>query len=536
MNLLNRGLAFTVFASILLFASCKKMEFDKIAKGAWNPNLAVPLAYSNFGVYDILALKDSNDLVVINPSTGALALVYKGDVFSVGAQTLVDIQDVNQSKSFNFSDLNVAPAASFNGSVTSNNTETLNFNVGGAELHDVNIKSGVLNLNVSTNLKHDLTCVITFPNLKINGTPVSTTVSLNYTGSVPHTGTGTVNLSNAVADFTLGNTTFNKLNANISTTVNGTGQSIVGTENLNVNFGFNNVLFKNATGYFGQNNMGISGDTVLLKLFQNATSGYFELVNPKVKFIAENSFGFPIRMNFTGLKTINVSNGNQFPLTGFPTVFNIAGANSIGQSANSYFELNTTNTNNLSSVVSSTPKYFVFSANAQSNPAGNVLPLNFISDTSKLKIRTEVELPLEGSAYGFELKDTVEFNFNEDVSELESVMFRLNIDNGFPVELKSQIIFLDQNYLPVFTVFNTPESVVLPALVNASGRVNQRTKKITDIHLTAAQIALLPNVKHLLINAVSQTLNGPSGLVVKIYDDYTLNLKLGLQVQAKIQL
>ena len=162
--------------------------------------------------------------------------------------------------------------------------------------------------------------------------------------------------------------------------------------------------------------------------------------------------------------------------------------------------------------------------------------MNFITDSSKLKIRTEVELPLEGSAYGFELRDTVEFNFNEDVSQLETVMFRLNVDNGFPVDLKSQIVFLDQNYLPVFVVFNTPESVVTSASVNAAGRVNQRSTKITDIHLTPAQIALLPNVKHLLIKAVSQTLNGPSGLVVKIYDDYTLSLKLGLQVQGKIKL
>lgn len=536
MNLLNKGLASYLCLSILLFASCKKMDFDKIAKGAWNPNLAVPLAYANFGVYDILAMKDSNDLVVIDQNTGALALVYKGDVFSVDAESLVNIQDLTVSKSLNFSSLNAIPAAAFNGTVSSNNSETLNFNAGTAEIHEVKFKAGVLTMNVSSNLKHDVTCVITFPNMKVNGTPVSTTVSLNYTGTVPTTGTTTVNLSDAVADLTLGNTTFNKMNATMVTTITGSGQPIVGTENVTVGFGFSNMLFENAKGYFGQNNLGITGDTVLLKLFQNSTAGYFELVNPKIRFFADNSFGFPIRMNFSGLKTINISNGNQYPLVGYPTVFNIAAASAMGQSANSLFELNTSNTSNLSTVVSSTPKYFVFSANAQSNPAGNVPPLNFITDTSKLKIRTEVELPLEGSAYGFELKDTVDFNFNEDVSQLETVMFRLNIDNGFPVELKSQIIFLNDNYQPIFTIFNTPESVVTSALVNSAGRVNERSKKITDIHLTDAQIRLLPSAKYLLINAVSQTLNGPSGLVVKIYDDYTLNLKLGLQVKGKVQL
>ena len=536
MNHLTKNLTFVACASMLFLASCKKLEFDKIATGAWNPNLAVPVAHAKFGVYDILALKDSTDLVVVEPSTGALALIYKGDIISLDAASLVNIQDLNQTASLNFAALNAIPSPGFNSVVTSNNTQTLNFNVGGAELHQAKLKSGSLQLNVSSNLAHDITSVITFPNMTKNGLPVSITVNLAYTGTVPHNGTASVNLSGALADFTLGNTTFNQMNATIATTITGSGQPILGTENLQVEFGFTSVNFENARGYFGQNNMGISGDTVLLKLFQNSPSGYFELVNPKIRFIADNSFGFPVRINFSDLKTINVSNGNQYPLGGYPTVFNIAGASAIGLSEISNFELTTANTTNLTTVVSSVPKYFVFAANAQSNPNGNVAPLNFITDESKLKIRTEVELPLEGSAYGFEVKDTVEFNFNEDVSQLETVMFRLNIDNGFPVDLKAQIVFLDQNHLPVFTVFNTPESLVTAALVNSIGRVNQRTTKITDIHLSAAQIALLPNVKHLLIRAISQTLNGPSGQVIKLYDDYTLNLKLGLQVEGKVKL
>src|SRR5690554_1298008 len=133
MNLLkNKGLALLICLNIFLLASCKKLEFDKIAKGAWSPNLAVPLAYSNFDVYDILAMEDSTDLVVVNPSTGSMALVYKGDVFSVGAQTILNIQNVNQSKNLNSDDLDATPAAEFNGTLTSTNTEILNFNAGSA--------------------------------------------------------------------------------------------------------------------------------------------------------------------------------------------------------------------------------------------------------------------------------------------------------------------------------------------------------------------------------------------------------------------
>lgn len=536
MNRLTIKLVFAVLSVALLFASCNKFEFDKIAKGAWNPNLAVPLAHANFGVYDILASEDTTDLVVIDPNSGALALVYKGDVFSVNAESLLDIQDINQSTNLDFSDLNTPPSAAFSGMVTSTNNEDFTFNVGSSELHQAKLKSGNILLSISSDLAHDITCNITFPNIKMNGTPVVLTVSLNYSGTTPQTATSTVSLIGALADFTLGNTVFNELNAIIETTINGTGQPVVGTEGINIDFGFSNLNFENARGYFGQNNLGVSGDTVLLKLFQNTTNGFFELVNPKINFIAENSFGFPIRLNFSDLKTINISNGTEYPLAGFPSIFNIQNAGTMGQTTTSHFELNTTNTNNLSTLISSVPKYFVYSAIAQSNPDGNIAPLNFITDEGQLKVRTEVELPLEGSAYGFELKDTFNFNFKEDVTQLESVMFRLNIDNGFPIELKSEIVFLDHNHNPVFTVFNTPEALISSALVDNSGRVNQRTKKTTDIHLSATQILLLQNVEYIMIKAVSQTLNGTSGQVVKIYDDYTLDLKLGLQVEGKIQL
>lgn len=536
MDFLTKSLGYIACASIFLFTSCNKFEFDKIAKGAWNPNLAVPIAHSSFGVYDILALQDSTDLVVIDPNTGAIALVYKGEILTIDAGQLVNIQDKNESLNLNLTELNAPPIPSFNASVTSNNSQNFVFDAGQSELHNLTFKTGALDINVSTDLAHDVTCVVTFPDLIKNGNAVSAAVSLDYTGSTPQNRNATINLTEAFADFTMGNTTFNELEAIIETTITGTGQPINNSESITIDFAFTNLDFKNAEGYFGQNNLGISGDSVLLKLFQNANNGYFELVDPKITFFAENSFGFPIQMGFSNLKTVNVNTGAEVLLSGFPSVFNINSANAIGQTTVSQLELNTTNTTNLSNLVSSVPKYFVYSANAQSNPNGNVPPLNFISENSQMKIRTEVELPLEGFAYGFELKDTVDFNFNEDVSQLESVMFRLNIDNGFPVELKSQIIFLDDNYSPVFTAFNTPESVVLPAQVDNAGKVNQRVKKITDINLTQVQIAQLPSVKYILINAVSQTLNGPSGQIIKLFDDYTLDLKLGLQVQGKIDL
>lgn len=521
---------------MLLFSSCKKIDVDKIASGAWNPNFAVPIAYSNFSAADILAQTDSTDLVVVDPNTGAIALVYKTDIYSFDAESVIELQDVSESLNLDFPVLNVATAPSFNGSATSNNNELITFNASGAELHQVDFKSGTININISANVEHDLSFVITFPELLLNGSPISETVTLNYPGSVPHSGTATFDLSNVLGDLTLGSAPFNEISANIETTITGTGQPITGNENINVDFEISNLDINNAVGYFGQFDLGIPGDSVLLKIFENSSNGYFEIVNPKINFFAENSFGFPVRLNFSDLKTVDVENGIEYPLTGFPSVFDISSPASMGQSSTSVLELNSNNTANLSTIISSVPKYFVYSGNVMSNPNGNVAPLNFITDQSYLKIRTEVEMPLEGSAYGFEFKDTLDFDFSEDLSELKSVMFRLNIDNGFPAELKAQVVFLDENYNPLLTIFNTPESLVLSASVDNNGDVIQKSKKITDITLNELEIQQLQGAKYILINAVSQTLNGPSGQVVKLYDHYNLDFKLGVQVQGKIEL
>lgn len=533
----NRNLIAFLLLVMGTLPACKKIEFDKLAQNAWNPNLAIPLAHANFGVYDILARQDSTDIVVIDNTTGAIALVYKGEVVSYDAQSIVQLNDQSAQTLLSLTDLNLVALPALSGSISTNNSDNIPFITNaGVEIHTVDFRNGTLNLALSTSLPHDVTVVLTFPDLKFNNVPVSRTINLTYTGGIPQTSSSSIDLTNVIGDFTLGNTTVNTFKVNCQTTITGTGQPVVGNENIQIDFNLSNLAFENVRGYFGQQNLGISNDTILMRIFETASTGYFELINPKVKFIVDNSFGFPARINFSEIKTINVATGQEFALTSFPNVFDVNAPAAMGQTTTSTLELNTTNTPNLATVITPVPKYFYFAASAQSNPNGQTADLNFIEADSKFKVRTEVELPLEGLAYGFELKDTVTFKFNEDVSVIESVMFRINVDNGFPADFKTQLLFLDQNYSPLFTIFNTPEAVIQAALVDNGGKVNQNTIKITDATLSPAQISQLNEVKYVLINGVAQSLDGTNGQIVKFYDSYKLGLKLGMQIQGKVGL
>lgn len=530
----KRFVLFSAMA-ILLFG-CKKLEFDKIAATAWNPNLAVPLAYSTFGVYDILAVADSTDLVITDPNTGELSLVYRGELYSNTAQEIVQLP--NQSANFNLTptDLALVPAISFpNGqTIQASSTDQIQFTPNaGVELHALQLKAGNLTIELSTQLKHNVELVLTLPNFTQNGSPITRTITLDYTGAVPQTSSVSINLQDAQADLTLGGTTVNTFEVETSVTVTGTGQPITGTESVSMDLSMAGLEFENATGYFGQQNFAVSNDSILIKLFQNASAGYFELTNPRVDFIIENSFGFPGRLNLSNLKTINANTGQEFPLTGYPSVVNITAPTNMGQVSTTTLQLNSSNTANMNALVSSVPKYFYFEGSALSNPDGQTSNLNFIEDDSRLRVRGELELPLEGFAYGFALKDTIDFNLGTDIDLIQYVMFRLIVDNGFPVDLAAQMKFMDQNYTPLFSVFNTPSTLVEAALVDGNGKVTQRTKKVNDIVLTESQVALLSQVKYLEIEGIAQTLNGPNGQVVKLYDDYSIFVKLSMQVEGK---
>lgn len=523
---------------LLLLNSCKKYEDLKIAKTAWNPNLAVPIGYASFGVYDILATQDSTDLIIIDPNTGAIALNYSSEIFSFDASQIAGIGNVNQSFSVSLADLGIPASPSFNGNANSIKTEVLALTApNGEELHTIFFKTGIFDLHCETTLKHDLNVTITLLDIEQNSTPISRNFMMTYSGTVPQVQDLQIDLTDALADFTNNGTSFNETRVQIQVSVLGTGNEISGTEDLSMDLSSSNLTYHNITGYIGQQTVAQVADSVLLRVFQNATDGTFELTNPKITFTIDNSFGFPIDVNLANLKTINVSTGQETNLLNYPTTIDVAAPTVIGQNAITVFELNNQNTSNLSSVISPTPKYFYYEIDAIANPDGQTANLNFVDENSRCIINTEVDMPLEGFAYGFHITDTLDFNQfdNKNVDLIDYVMFRLIVDNGFPVTLGTQITAIDENGTELFSLFNQVENIVEGAPVDAAGKVTSELRKISDITLTSAQIAMLGQTKKIIVYGEASTTNSDIQEVVKFYDSYKIGIKLALQIQAQTQ-
>ncbi len=521
--------------------SCKKIskysDPSLISPSSWDPQFAVPIAFAEFGVYDVLArTNDTTDVVVIDPNSGQIALVYKGEVTSINAEDIIALPVISEQITTTTSDLGMVTVPAFSGTVSAQSTQANTFSVANnVEFNTISFKAGGISLSFTSDLKHDIDIIITFPYLLKNGVPLSTTLSGVYTtGSV--TASASIDLTGVTGNFTNAGSTVNTIVMETNILVNGTGEEVIGTESIVLDANVTNPAYRNATGYFGQQSLGNYSDSILIKVFNTSTDGYFELTNPKVKLEMINSFGFPVDIVLSNLQSVNVNTGIALPLNGYPNPISILSPTVLGESKTTTIELNNTNTTNISSIISPAPKYFSFDVNGISNPNGPSPNLNFIQDTSRFRINAELELPLEGFAYGFEVSDTVEFNFNEDPSQIEAVNFRIIVDNGFPIDVSTEIIFVDANYQPLFNLTEGFELVVASGSTNDEGIVISTTEKISDLTVVKSNISKLVNAKHVILRADMETKNGQANEVIKILDSYRIGLKLGMNIKLNINL
>ena len=529
----NKKGLFGILFILVFFFSCKKLDFNKISTaGTWNPNIAVPLAFGEFGVYDILARTDSTDLVVIDPETGKIALVYRGDLFAIEAKDIIQLQDVSEEYGIDVNDLGIPPSPSFSGTVSETISETFIIDTDtDTEIHEVTYSQGQLRLTVNSTFNHNVNATVVFPTMLKNGAPVE--FELNLTGASNEV--NTIDLEGVVVDFTVNGTTTNTFEVVSEIEVTGTGGPISGNERIDVDLELLNIDFLSVFGYYGQVGKPIQ-DSILLRVFEEVRDGFFQFTDPKVYLELQSSFGIPMNVDLDELKTIVTQTGEDLPLQGYPTPIQVNSPSNLGEIATTLIQLDKTNTSNIETIVTPTPKFFYYDATVNLNPMGPTNNLNFVKNTSELILKSEVELPLEGFAYGFSLRDTFDFDVGTDLEEADAidyVMFRLNIDNGFPVDIDAQVVFMDENYNTVFTAFDDQEDIALSALTDNTGKVTQSTKKITDILLDRDKIELLDQVVYFELIGFGETKNGPAEEIVKIFDDYKINMRLGVQIEGR---
>lgn len=533
-----------LFVSVLFLESCVKdmMSFDKLTSTEWNPQFAIPVVNSRLDVYRTLANADTSDLIIIDPNTGLLALIYEGTLVSYNAQDIVKLPDTTYSKSYTMPFGNIGPFQSTVGA-TYTMEETFDFVFAPnaeTKIDSIILKSGFLDLNISSDFMHSAMLNVSIPGLKKDGVAFSKNITINYVASTPVTSQNRYDLTGYTFDMTKNGSTFNTLQVIYSAVLTSSGNPVSSSDNFTITKSLSGMAFSRVYGYFGQKAISIDTDSVNLRIFNSAINGYFELTDPKIKVIVDNSFGFPLDVTFTQLNSVNMSTGQVTPimLSGFPNPFsvNYPSVSEVGSTKVTNLQIDKSNSN-VNILINPTPKYIVHTIEAVSNPDGAPTSSNFITDQSKMTIRTEVELPLVGFGKNLIFQDTLPMALEGSMFEqVESILFRINIDNGFPFNAEMQLYFTDENFVVIDSLMGADREIIASAPVDANGRSSGITNKTTDITYDRERAEKFFNAKYAIVWAKGNTPNSQNNSVVKFYEDYFMNVRLGMNVKAGLKL
>lgn len=492
------------------------------------PTLAVPIADSKLSVYDILARADSNELVIIDTS-GLLSLKYESDLLSVSAQDIVQLPSVNQNFQITPGATNVPPSGQ---QIELTGSENVNLNFGSIDLHQMNLKEGLVTFNFTSTIPNDVLLVFTFPDVRKNGVEQSVQASLNYTGSPV---SAQVQLDLAGADFNFAASgSPNQLRVNYSLQVTSKGNNISANDGVNVDAAFDNLQFSKLRYVASDINIDLPADSVLIRVFRNTTLSNLEIsyINPSVDVHVENSVSSPISLLFKKLQMIEVESGvvNDIDLTGISNPTQINYPPNTDQKASTDIHIGASESN-IEQIFTPVKKELIHDLAVNlSTPNGQI---NEIADHSKIDVKVVANLPLELTLSNWVIEATVPLDFPGEQTVVKNGSIRLLTSNMFPVDVKTQVYFLDANRNLIDSLFvNEEDSQILQsAATDANGRSVVATDKIIDIPFPDEKLTRMLNAEFVTIKGTVATGEAESGKKVRIYENNYIDVKLGLKAQ-----
>ncbi|MFN0200845.1 MAG: hypothetical protein ACKVTZ_04965 [Bacteroidia bacterium] len=504
MNLFKKNHYFTAFAfCLLLGSSCTLTELDKVKLDDFAPELALPLINANFTVQDILDNFDTGGFIG-QDNAGIIRLVYKGNVLELKGDELFTVP--------NIAPVNVPLVST--GSTTTVALPSLN----GEKLSEIRFKAGTMKLtfkNPSAVLA--VTVSLSFPDCQKNGQPLSITKTLSPNQSE----TETIAMAGYRALLPDGK-------FNLSYNVNST-QPI---SQVDLTFELNQVKYSYLEGNFQQIGFNFPLDSVDLPIFRNLTDGAITFTDPRVAFNFNNSYGLPLRISTQTLSAFTQL-GGVIPFSS-PAYFNaVTGKHEfdfaypsigeVGQSKSTTIALNRSNSN-LGNIISNIPHEVLYELSAESNP--NNLPDNFfITDSSKLAIDVNVELPFTGKAKWVTLLDTFKVSFDA-FAALQTAGFKAVIENSLPFAGDLQLYFYHSNGTLLDSMF-TGSATLFTAAENLNAQTLSPTKTNKEAYFDAARFKQLKTSTQIVLKARMSTLREGQD-EVNIYNTSGLSVKLGV--------
>ncbi|MBL6731196.1 MAG: hypothetical protein ISP74_09830 [Bacteroidia bacterium] len=147
-------------------------------------------------------------------------------------------------------------------------------------------------------------------------------------------------------------------------------------------------------------------------------------------------------------------------------------------------------------------------------------------------------LPLHGTFKDYLLEDTKPFDLSlENAEEIKEVLVRLYSENGFPVNIKTQLYFEDSitNTL-IDSLFITDRVVSKAAQIDSDGIPIGISSQITDVVMDAERVDKVIKANRIRAQANLFSITNDDGTQpnIKIFSDDKIMLQFGVQAEVLI--
>ncbi|MDO5968350.1 hypothetical protein Q4Q35_00885 [Flavivirga aquimarina] len=528
---------YIVFTLILLsvIQACDMSYLDKdIEDFDTDASLAIAVGNITYTVSELFNEIDAEDIEITENSDGIVSFVYMDTLTSVAASDVIEIP--NQSfPSQDFSPaLDIPSPGSPIAKIIDLTPSPFIFVLNGSnneEFNKIVFDGGTLQVKAeSTFTDIDINLTITLNSLKSNtdNSSYETTVSLN--GTAPEI--IDIDLADFWADLTddgNGGITTNAFVMTVSVSIDlGIGDTITPEQKLSFSLDMTNLQFEAIYGDLKNQTVNSESLTTDFDVFDDFGTGTFLFADPTLQLIIDNSFGFPLGIDFGNIAASNTSE-TKFLLGAVTDTYQIINSPTLaqeGQTVRNTITIDNTNSN-IVDLLALKPSQFTIDISATSNPNSDSAQ-NFILNTSALSTYVQVNMPLDVVFENTEFEQELDNINGADFEDLGETTLNIHTINTIPLGGSLEMVFYNDNSI-VYTI--TEQVIFAAAPVDTNGISTGATTNTASFDIKGDDIKTATRaVLKLKMNTTNASSNSP----VKLLTTNTLDISITTDVSIDI--
>jgi len=543
MNALKGTGMLAVVATLLLLTTCHKEMFDLDRLSTeieLEPQLVAPVVYGQVSMEDARQIFDSADYVG-EFDDGLIYLAYVDTLVTATADTAIDIPDFETQEIYVDSDEDfdiLLPVPIGDTAYIDKRVKVVDYTLeGGNRLDNVLVKNGTILLELTYTFKHAGTLTISSQEIfQKGGEPFTHTIVIDDDGGDFYTQVEIPSDSFLIVPRTIQDSSFIFMEFDLA--LINSGSPIAPGDGAVIKAIFQDMEFYRVYGFVDYEELTGIVDTLEVPLYtDNPEFAAIELADPRINIILASSVGVPFEIDLDSVIAYGLE-GEVVPLQlngGNTLEFFAPGFDQQGETVTTRIEINNT-TSNIDEFINSAPVKILINADGRTTMTGEDT-VHFVLEKSRVDLSVDLLLPLDFRSSGFALSDTLDFSLGEDGIDTALIRYAevaLETRNELPIELLTQVYFMDENQVVVDSLFETDIPLLGASIVDVNtGRLVEATEELHAAILTAEKLTRIQEAESLMFRARLTSSSGGEPFV-KIYSQYNLDFKLTVLADVRI--